>query len=103
MNIPELPIPAGYMLVTSGAYSEYGVHGVFLVKEAFCAGPYVQRYLRQNPDKANDYSFENYPFLAWLIRELGDKIEEVNVTELHLTDYGSVHEMRAWPEPPEVE
>lgn len=75
-----LPIPAGMLFaVTTGEYSDYTVWGVFRALREIDTERLLRLWVNLNPEQANEYDFEIYEFLAYLVRneyaELSDCAE----------------------------
>lgn len=76
-----------HMLVTRGAYAEYGVEGVFLVASDFSPMQKLIEYLDENEDQKSMFRFDGRSFLVFLLAH--GLLYPVNKSTLHLgEDYG---------------
>ena len=86
----QVPIPEGALFtVTSGAYSDYYVRGVFRAKQQINIEAARNEWLDNHPDQRALYSFDESAFLA----SLAVFMEPVECWELHLTDYRNADEI----------
>lgn len=86
---------AGSLLsLESGEYSDYQVHGFFVVTQEFEPEAEVDAYFAEHPDQRDQY-FERSMFIPWLLRK--GLLIEIEHAVWHLTDYGSPGEIRFTP------
>lgn len=85
-----LPIPKGAIFtVTSGAYSDYHVRGVFRALEKIDLDHALSEWLQQHPDQSADYHFDDYAFME----SLSHLFEQIDAWNWHLCSYNRVNEM----------
>lgn len=88
----HLMIPAGAMLtITTGAYSDYSVEGVFRALADIHADDLVARWLTDHPQQRSPHHFDEDAFMAW-VAKLG-LVEPVPSFEWHLSNYADAAEM----------
>jgi hypothetical protein len=73
-------------LITTGAYSDFGISGKFLVQADFDLDSELTAWLGKNPRARKEYIFEPLDFLADL--EGRGLIAETSFLVVHLGDYG---------------
>ena len=79
-----IPIPKGAIFyVSTGAYSDYTVHGVFRAIEEIDTEALLKTWLEQHPEQAENYHFEAGEFLA----SLTHLMEPIDSWEMFLGDY----------------
>jgi hypothetical protein len=89
-------IKAGRLLcVDSGAYSDYGVVGFFVVLQDFDPMAELALYLETKPEQREPYSFKAGAYLAALLAKA--LLMEVDYSTLHLCDYNHHEELRFTP------
>jgi hypothetical protein len=82
-----MPIPAGALFtITSGAYSDYSIDGVFRALVEIDLHDLLIRWFEDHPDQQEKYSFEREAFLASICMMM----EQVDCYEMHLGDYSSM-------------
>jgi hypothetical protein len=87
-----MPIPKGYIFYfSSGEYSDYNVPGVFRALKEINPDYFLERYLSEFPEQREEYSFERYQFINWLLNQ--DLIESIDHLEWHLDNYSNSSEM----------
>jgi hypothetical protein len=87
-----IPIPAGALLtITTGAYSDYCIKGVFRAIKTLDCDALKSAWILLHPDQAGDYNFDDSQFIAWLAVE--GLIEPVDCFEWYLGDYGHIETM----------
>lgn len=74
-------------LVTCGEWSDYGVLAVVRWLSPDAPKVALTRYLEQHPGEAEDYFFNEYHFVAWLLENR--YAEEVESDELHVGSYST--------------
>lgn len=79
------------LAITEGAYSSYGVLGMYKVLVEFKPYEELDKYLQINPDQGIDYRFSPYEFLSYLDKK--GYFEEVPTVSLHLGDYSNASEV----------
>jgi hypothetical protein len=90
-------IPAGAIFtITTGAYSDYSISGVFKAIKDIDPDALVAQWLAKAPEQAEPYGFNETQFLAWLTRE--GILTSVPSFEWHLYDFHdtsgmTLHEM----------
>ena len=73
------------LIVSSGAYSDYGVHGVYRALTTFDEKEVLNDYLETWPEQAEDYGFDASLYLTWLCDMR--LLEQREVTEYYLGEY----------------
>lgn len=87
---------AGKLLcVDSGQYSDYSVHGFFVVLKDFYPTIELKEYLIAHPEQIENYSFSGERFLAMLLAK--GLLLEIDYGTIHLTDYACANEFRFTP------
>ena len=84
------PIPKGAVFyVSTGAYSDYTVGGVFRALEEIDADTLREKWLAMHPDQREDYKFNDTAFLT----SLAHMFEPIEAWEWHMCDYSGASEM----------
>ena len=81
-------LPDELVIVSSGDYSDYGLHGVFKVTQTINLEKELADYLATNPEEAKRYGFTERKFLNELTKS--GALDQLHYTELFLGDYGVV-------------
>jgi len=77
----RLTIPKGAIfIISAGAYSDYGVMGVFRATKRISTKVYIAAYIKEHPDQ--EKSPDEKMFLGWLAR--AGVLEPVDTFEWHL-------------------
>jgi len=89
-------IPAGATFtVSTGEYSDYGVHGVFRALKDIDPAKLAADWLKKHPDQAESYQFDERKFLGEAFR--AGLFEHIPSFEWHLCDYSRISEMDVTP------
>lgn len=72
--------------VDHGEYSDYSINGFFVALRDFVPADELDAYMKEFPDQAEDYSFDEDRFLPWLIAR--GAILEIEYGTLHIGAYG---------------
>ena len=87
-------IPKGTLiLVTQGAYSDYGIDGFYRAEKDIDIPGLLKEYLLAHPEQEGDYAFLASGFLTYLYARDPALLEEISFAELHLGDYSNVKEI----------
>lgn len=85
-------IPQGiFLLISQGEYSDYGISGLFKTLKEIDPNLMIRGWLEANPDQKDQYSFDHYAFVSWLVSI--DFLEEVTHWTWHTNNYSSSNEM----------
>jgi hypothetical protein len=85
-------IPAGALvIISSGAYSDYGVFGVFRAVKEIDPDALRDDWVARHPDQAESFRFNSDGFLSEMTTS--GLLEQVPCYEYHLCDYSSVRDM----------
>lgn len=85
-------IKAGeFVMLSSGAYSDYGIHGLYRATADIDPDKLVAEWLGANPDQKEQYSFREDAFVSDAYKR--GLLEAMDAVEWHLGDYGSTAEM----------
>lgn len=80
-------IPKGALIaVTEGEYSDYQCMTLVVALADLNIKSLKDRYLSTYPKQTEEYRFQEYQFIAWLVLE--GLVEEQDYTEWHLGSYG---------------
>jgi len=94
------PIPKGATFtISTGEYSDYSVHGVFVAREQIDTKALKAEWLVDHPQQNEDYSFNDHQFIAWLAAK--GLMEAIDSWEWHISEYGCLNE--GWLMDPEKE
>ena len=74
------------LIVSSGEYSDYMVHGLFKALQDFEPEEFLKEYLELNPEEKERYQFEERKFVAFMSSK--GVIEDMPNCEFHLGSYG---------------
>lgn len=76
-------IPKGaLMTLTTGAYSDYYVRGVFRALEEIRSDELLAEWLASHPEQREGYEFKDHDFLGWVARK--GLLEPVDSFEWHV-------------------
>lgn len=81
------------IILSEGAYSDYGVITIGKAIEDIDIKTLTNEYLEIHPEQKEEYHFSEDKFVKWLVIDKG-LIEELPYVEWHVADYGSAEEMR---------
>lgn len=81
------------VVVSSGAYSDYGIHGIYRLTQDIDPDGLCEQWLEIHPDLRKEYEFDEYDFIAWVLKEHGEAFEQIEAVEWHLGDYGNLERM----------
>lgn len=85
-----VPIPKGATFtVTSGAYSDFTVQGVFRALAEIDVERLRDEWLQAHPEQRETYSFNDRGFLS----SMASLMEPIECWELHLCDYANAAEI----------
>lgn len=89
-----MPIEEGQLvLVSSGAYSDYMIHGVYRTTRQIDVEEELSEFLKENPEARADFAFDKDAFFQYI----GGALERVTgYRELHLGDYSRASEVDVW-------
>jgi len=95
MNTPDIAKAGKLLCVDSGEYSDYSVHGFFVVLRDFDPNAELAAHLKANPDQRQNYHFREESFLAALLAK--GLLMEVDFGTIHLCGYSNHEEFRFTP------
>lgn len=72
----------GFLCATSGCYSDFSVHGFFVVQNDFDPMEELKLFLLEFLEQKAEYHFEDSHFLSWLV--VKGLLVESPYTTLHL-------------------
>jgi len=75
-------------IITTGAYSDYGISGKFKAEKDFDFDAVLKAWLEAHPDEQKEYSFSSHKFLEHLESE--GFVSVAHILTLHLSDYACV-------------
>ena len=85
MNIAKGTLVA----ISEGEYSGYRIIAAGNALEDLDLNALKEEWLKLHPEQAEDYHFEEYQFVKWLVVDK-QLIEEVAITEWHIGSYSTI-------------
>ena len=95
MSKPNIAKAGKLLCVDSGEYSDYNVHGFFVVLRDFEPMAELAAHLQAHPEQRESYSFEGGSYLASLLAK--GLLMEVDYGTLHLGSYSTYESLSFTP------
>lgn len=92
---PKMAKAGKLLCLDSGAYSDYSVHGFYVVLRDFDPIAELAQHLEAHPEQRESYHFEHDSYVATLLAK--GLLLEVEYGTLYLGAYSSHEEMRFTP------